>query len=92
LKDEDGEDVKEGADEADHLRCLLVWRIVMESSNFPSSMRFSPHASMINVAEALTELAKDWGVKFPKKLMKMAEDADVEIDSVSVETKPKKKE
>lgn len=92
LKDEDGEDVKENVDEAEHLRCMLVWRMIIESANFTGSLEMSEKTPMIAVAEALAELAKEWGIKAMMKLTKMAEDADVEIDSVSVETKPKKKE
>ena len=89
LVDEDGEDKKaEGMDDAEHLRCMLVWRLVNEQTGFDERNK---QTKVVHVAKHLDTLANKWGVKAPKDLMKSAEQMDNDIEPVAAETPAKKK-
>lgn len=89
LIDEDGEDKKaEGMDEVDHLRCMLIWRLVNEQTGFNERNK---QTKVVQVAKHLEGLAKKWNVRAPKDLLKKAEHMDSDIEAVSAETPKKKK-
>lgn len=71
----------------DYQRRLIVWRMCGIDDFQESSKR----GSLTKIATRLEKLAQEWGVKFPKALHKLAEQAEAEIKSVAVETKIVKK-
>lgn len=77
------DNAKVDAAKTDYQRRLIVWRMCGIDDFQESSTR----TALIKVATRLEKLAKEWGVKFPKSLVKLAEQFDAEIKAVAVETK-----
>jgi hypothetical protein len=69
----------------EYLRRLIVWKMIEERS---SSYR---REKMTAILDNLEKYSKNWEVKIPTPLKKMAEQFDAEIKSVSVETEKKGK-
>lgn len=80
--DEPDEDAKKDV-RADYLRRSLVWRLVEAQTSWSDKMS---QTTLCEIAEGLTELSKEWGVKLPKSFQKMAVQFDEEINSVAIET------
>lgn len=68
-------------------RCLFVMNMICEEANWLHGGSKTLEAYAIR----LTELAKTWGVKLPKSIMKTAQQFDAGMPGVSAETPKQKK-
>ena len=80
------ENAKVDAEKADYYRCKIIWRLAVENAwgEINNVTKFD------DILKRLERLAKEWGVKMPKKLATMAGQFQLEVDDIAELVKAKK--
>lgn len=82
---------KVSAEKVDYLRRLIIWRMC-KADDYQESLH---RTDLTKLARRLEALAKQWGVKYPKSLTKLAEQYEEQVRDaarvVAAETKAAKK-
>jgi ParB family chromosome partitioning protein len=70
----------------EYLRRLMVWNLVDRVNHDKKPKQ----TQVIHTAKFISGLAEKWGMKLPKSIMKMAEQADAEIATIALTPKKEK--